>query len=447
MARTVVTLVTGLPRAARPRVGCGSTAIGLRRRCGVRGRQISLANLERVLLRAVDFDDSPEQAAFRREAREWLEAHAPRRTEGDSGMSYLAGAIDEDVYLRQAREWQALLYDEGWAGITWPKEYGGRGGTAMQALIFSQELRHFDPPDGAFVVGVAMAGPTLLAFGSAEQKQRYLRPMLRGEEIWCQLFSEPGAGSDLASLTTRAVRDGEEWVVNGQKVWTSGAHFSDFAILLARTDPDAAKHRGISYFLLDMRSPGIEVRPLRQANGASHFNEVFLTDVRIPASGLVGEAGRGWSVAMSTLGAERAVIGEGGAGPTVGQLVKWAKERDWTRGAGRDRVANAVILARLLEFLGYRAQTKLARGQDLSTDASVMKLAFCHYLSVAAPLGIDVAGPRGMLSDQYAGEALRWQQYFLTQWSSRIGGGTEQIQRNIIAERILGLPPEPRPGA
>ena len=159
----------------------------------------------------MDFDDSPAEAEFRRAAREWLEAHAPARTTGDSGISYLAGAIEESVYIAQAREWQALLFDEGWAGITWPKEFGGRGGTTLQALIFSQELRRFDPPDGAFVVGVAMAGPTLLAHGSDEQKQRYLRPMLRGEEIWCQLFSEPGAGSDLAGLATKAVRDGDEW--------------------------------------------------------------------------------------------------------------------------------------------------------------------------------------------------------------------------------------------
>lgn len=316
----------------------------------------------------------------------------------------------------------------------------------MEALIFAQELRAFDPPDGPFVVGVAMAGPTLLAHGTDAQKKRFLGPMLRGEEIWCQLFSEPGAGSDLAGLATKAVRDGDEWVVNGQKVWTSGAHFSDFAILLARTEPDAPKHRGITYFLLDMRTPGIEVRPLRQATGASHFCEVFLTDVRVPHDSIVGEQGAGWFVAMSTLGAERAAIGEGGAGPTVAQLLAWAHQQGWAeRGVERDRVVQSIIRARLLELLGYRAQTKLSRGESLATEASIIKLAFCDYLRVAAPLGIDMAGAIGMLSGADLGAAALWQHYFLSQWSSRIGGGTEQIQRNIIGERLLGLPQEPRP--
>ncbi|HSS09423.1 MAG TPA: acyl-CoA dehydrogenase family protein, partial [Acidimicrobiales bacterium] len=230
----------------------------------------------------MDFDDSPDEAAFRLEARAWLEQHAKLRPDGRRTAPNDAAA--EAAHVRACKEWQATLYEGGWAGITWPKEYGGRGGTAMQQVIFNQEQARFDVTAGAFTVAIGMVGPTLIAHGTPEQRARYLEPMLRGEELWCQLFSEPGAGSDLAGLGTRAVADGSGvWVVNGQKVWTSGAHFSDFGILLARTDVDQPKHRGITFFLLDMRTPGIEVRPLRQIDGAGHFNEVFLTDVPIPA--------------------------------------------------------------------------------------------------------------------------------------------------------------------
>src|SRR5687768_7060035 len=226
-------------------------------------------------LHTEDSVDSPEEAAFRAEARAWLEEHAASFAGGD------AFSFDSDGQTR-AKAWQATLFDNGWAGITWPKEYGGRGGTAREAQIFSEEAGRFDVPANAFAVGVGMAGPTILAHGTEEQKARFLPPMLRGDEVWCQLFSEPGAGSDLANLSCRAVRDGDEWVVDGQKVWTSGAQHSDYGILMTRTDVDQPKHRGITYFLIDMHQPGIEVRPLRQITGASHFNEVFLTAARVP---------------------------------------------------------------------------------------------------------------------------------------------------------------------
>lgn len=230
----------------------------------------------------MDFDESPEESAFRATARAFLEQDRIREAARRASMH---GDEDQADWAERAKDWQALLADEGWACITWPAEHGGRGGTSSEAAIFAEECARIGGSVNAFAVGIAMAGPTIIAHGSPEQHERFLRPTLRGEEVWCQLFSEPGAGSDLAGLSTRAVRDGDEWIVNGQKVWTSGAHYSDLGILLARTDVDVPKHRGITYFLVDMDSPGIEVRPLRQITGGSHFSEVFLTDVRLPEVG------------------------------------------------------------------------------------------------------------------------------------------------------------------
>ncbi|MEL7210251.1 MAG: acyl-CoA dehydrogenase family protein, partial [Actinomycetota bacterium] len=241
----------------------------------------------------MDFDDTPEEAAFRREARAWLEANAELRT-GDERAT--VGRAASDDHVQRCREWQRTLYDGGWAGITWPKEYGGRGGTPNEARIFAEEQADFDVAVGSFAVAIGMVGPTLIAHGTEAQQERYLDAMLRGDEIWCQLFSEPGAGSDLAGLATKAELDGEEFVVNGQKVWNSGAQHSEMGILLARTDPTVPKHRGITYFLVDMATDGIDVRPLTQITGQAHFNETFMTDVRIPAENVVGEVDGGWGV-------------------------------------------------------------------------------------------------------------------------------------------------------
>ena len=262
----------------------------------------------------MDFDDTPEESVFRAEVKAWLIQRARPRGEA---LTAQRAHHDPDPeadarHVAACKHWQLALYEGGWAGITWPNEYGGRGGTSMQQTIFNQEQSRFDVSVGAFAVAIGMVGPTLIAWGNDEQKRDHLDAMLRGDRVWCQLFSEPGAGSDLAGLATRAVRDGDEWVVNGQKVWTTGAHHSDYAILLARTDPDQPKHQGITYFIVDMSTPGIEVRPLRQINGVAHFNEVFLTDVRIPVANVVGPVGGGWSVAQATLLSERALIGGGG---------------------------------------------------------------------------------------------------------------------------------------
>jgi alkylation response protein AidB-like acyl-CoA dehydrogenase len=393
----------------------------------------------------MDFEDTPEEAAFRAEARAFLETHA--RPKGpDTVTAYGspdANSPEEAAHVREAQAWQATLYDGGWAGITWPKESGGRGGTAIQSIIFSQEQSRFDVPTGVFAQGIGMAGPTLIQHGTHEQQERFLAPMLRGDEIWCQLFSEPGAGSDLAGLSTRAVLDGDEYVVNGQKVWTSGAHYSQYGILLARTDPDKPKHRGITYFLLDMKTPGIEVRPLRQPTGVAHFNEVFLTDVRIPVANVVGPVNEGWRVTMTTLTAERTLIGALGNDvfPDLCHLARrFGRSTD---PVVRQELAATYIRLQTIKYLGWRVQTAVSQGRSAGPESSVIKLAFSRHIGQLGDFGNTLQGASGMLWDRNDHELAIWMQRFLGQWSSRIGGGTEQIQRNIIGERVLGLPKEP----
>jgi alkylation response protein AidB-like acyl-CoA dehydrogenase len=354
----------------------------------------------------------------------------------------------ERAHVAEARAWQSRLAGAGWAALAWPAEYGGQGGTSREQSIFLQEQGRFAVPPNIFLQGIGMAGPTIIAHGTDEQRQRYLRPMLRGEEIWCQLFSEPGAGSDLAALATRAERDGDEFVVNGQKVWTSSAQFSDWGILLARTNPDVPKHRGITYFLVDMRTPGIDVRPLRQITGVAHFNEVFLADVRIPAANVVGPVDGGWGVTLTTLANERASIsgGGGGAGGMVHRLL------DLQRQAGRagdpvlrHQTIRAYINARILTFLGWRAQTAAERGRPPGPESSVLKLAHSLHQAEIGDAALAILGADGMLIDYADLDASPWPARFLTQWAVRIGGGTEQVQRNILGERMLGLPREDRP--
>jgi alkylation response protein AidB-like acyl-CoA dehydrogenase len=386
----------------------------------------------------MDFDDTPVEAAFRRDARAWLAEHATPRT-GTSTRR----VPDEAEHLQQCKVWQRTLYDGGWAGITWPKAYGGRGATAIEASIFNQEQARFDVATGVFAVGIGMVGPTLIAHATDDQKERYLDPLLRGEEVWCQLFSEPGSGSDLASLSSRAVRDGDTWVVNGQKVWNSGAHHSDFGILLARTDPSQPKHRGITYFVVDMRTPGIEVRPLRQITGVAHFNEVFLTDVHIPAANVIGEVNNGWRVGQTTLMAERTLIG-GGHGGGFADLRALAN----LTGAGSDPIHRQDLVAaytrlEVIRYLGYRVQTALSQGRAPGPESSIMKLLYSQHVSRTGDLVLSLQGTAGTLGVGDAVEGGFWHAQFLNQWGSRIGGGTDQIQRNIIGERVLGLPREP----
>ena len=337
------------------------------------------------------------------------------------------------------------MHDGGWAGITWPKAYGGRGGRPIEQVIFNQEQARYGVSTGAFMISIGMAGPTILAHGTDEQKDRFLAPMLRGDELWCQLFSEPDAGSDLANLSTRAERDGDEWVVTGQKVWTSSPDRARWGMLLARTDFGVRKHAGISYFLLDMASPGIEVRPLRQMTGEAHFSEVFLDGVRLPAANLLGAPGEGWRVAQTTLSSERSSIA-GGVGLTPEAVIALA--RSFGRAGDplvRQALVDVHVHAELLRFLRYRTQTAISQGRAPGQEASVMKLAYARLMKAMTEVAIDTQGAAGMLGREDVVDDGTWLRRFLHSPSLRIAGGSDQVQANIVGERALGLPPEPRP--
>jgi acyl-CoA dehydrogenase len=391
----------------------------------------------------MNFDDTREEAAFRAECRAWLAAAAPAHERGSDGPF---GAPE---VVSAARAWQAAKYDAGWACLTWPVAYGGRGAPAMHRVIFAQEEARFRVPPDLFLVGTGLAGPTLMVHADDAQKQRFLPKLARGDEIWCQLFSEPAAGSDLAAVRTMAARDGDGWVVSGQKIWTTGAHFADWAILLARTDLDAPKHAGLTYFVLDMHAPGIEVRPIREMTGRAEFNEVFLSDVRVPDTNRVSACGNGWTVALTTLMNERVTLGALSAdteGVHLRDLVALARrvgrgrQRAIDDPAVRQRLADFWLRARGLELLGYRSLTALSRGETPGPEGSLGKLVGGVLRQEMAGFALELEGPAGVIA--YDGGS--WQEAYLSSPGLRIAGGTDEILRNILAERVLALPPEPR---
>jgi len=398
----------------------------------------------------MDFNDTPEEAAFRAQARAWLTANAEPKDPGDAGADALNEAESGEI-IRWAQEWQAKKADAGWACITWPVEFGGRGATGIQSVIWNQEESRFKTPPNIFAIGQGMLGPTIMAHGTQQQKERYIKPMLRGEEIWSQLFSEPDAGSDLAGLRMSAVKDGDHWVVNGQKIWSTGAHFSKWGMVLTRTDPTSAKHAGITYFIVDMHSPGIEIRPIRQINGGTGFNEVFFSDVRIPDENRVGAVNDGWRGAITTLMNERASIGGGSGGLGFGDLLRLARETDWNGApaiedsAIRQRLADLYVRSKGLEYTGRRTLTAVSRGQTPGPEASIGKLVGAPLRQEMAALALELEGPLGATSDRnYAPDDALWQASWLGSPGLRIAGGTDEILRNIIAERVLRLPPEMR---
>jgi alkylation response protein AidB-like acyl-CoA dehydrogenase len=395
----------------------------------------------------MDFDDSPEERALRAEARAWLDDNA-KRLDLDSlsdMRTHRAHTEEEDLaLLEEARGWQRHKAAAGWAAPHWPVEHGGRGLSPLLANIFASEEHGYDVSGNMFSVGVGMAGPTIIEWGTEEQRDRFLGPILTAEHIWCQLFSEPGAGSDLAGLATRAELDGDEWTVTGQKVWTSAAHYSDWGILLARTDPDVPKHRGITCLLVDMRSPGVDVRPLRQIDGAIHFNEVFLDEVRVPVANTLGPIGSGWGVAVTMLAHERASIGGGGM-YSFEQVLTLARScADTADPVVRQRLVDLYTRFEMLRFLGYRVRTAAERGEQPGPESSVMKLVVSALYETGGDLVVELQGPGGMLNGADAPFGGKFQDLFMGQWAPRIGGGTDQIQRNIIGERVLGLPGEVR---
>jgi alkylation response protein AidB-like acyl-CoA dehydrogenase len=358
---------------------------------------------------------------------------------------------DDDPRRKEVRAWLAdhpkpsgrVLAEAGYVAPHWPRPWGLDADPVHQLLI-DEELARAGVSRPSNPIGIGWAGPTIVHAGSEEQKQRYLFPMLSGEEVWCQLFSEPDAGSDLAGLGTRAVRDGGEWVVNGQKIWTSGARGSQLGILIARTDPDQPKHQGISYFICPMDLPGIEIRPIRQMTGDADFNEVFFTDVRLPAANLVGEANRGWSLAKVTLGNERVSLSGGGAlwgmGPTAGDLIESVrKSGGCSDRLLRQRLAQLHIESEILRLIRLRTLTSRIKGDQPGPESSVRKILADEHGQHIMGLAKDLAGSSGMLAGG-GPEAGMWHYGFLFSAALTIGGGTGEVQRNIVAERALGLP-------
>ena len=388
----------------------------------------------------MDFSDTPAEAAFRAEARAWLEANQP--TEED-----MAGLGE----IEQAKLWQKRKYDAGWACIRWPKEYGGRDASAIEQVIWNQEEARVGTTFGVFGIGQGMAAPTMMAWATEEQKLEHLPPLASGEHIWCQLFSEPAGGSDLAALRTRAVKDGDEWVINGQKIWTTGAHFSDYAILVLRTDPNAPKHKGLTYFFVDMKSPGIEVKPIKQISGGSGFNEVYFTDVRVSDAQRLGAVGQGWQVAITTLMNERASIGAGGGGAGFRQVFDLARRVHIDDHPAiedksvRARLADWYVQEAGLRYTGYRSLSALSRGEIPGPENSIGKYVGAAKGQDMASFAMDLLQMSGTITDpEFADAAGLFQDAYMGAPGGRIAGGTDEIMLNILAERVLGLPQDVR---
>jgi alkylation response protein AidB-like acyl-CoA dehydrogenase len=393
----------------------------------------------------MDFNDTHDEAAYRRQARAWLEANAPRR----KGAS--ESGLEDPANMEDSRAWQRKKAEAGYACITWPKEWGGGGGASWQSVIFGQEEAAFDTPVNPFAIGLGMCVPTVMKVGNQADKERFVRPAVRGEEIWCQLFSEPSGGSDAAAARTRAVRDGDDWVINGQKVWTSGAHYSDFGLLLARTDPDVPKHKGLTMFWIDMKATGVEVRPIHQMSGASNFNEVYFTDLRIKDSQRVGEVGEGWRVALVTLMNERLAVGGGGGGSSHRRVLKLAGDIRTLTGlaikdaALREKIADWFVQAEGLKYTTYRTMTALSRGQTPGPESSIGKVVSATLMQDVANTAMELEDQFGIISDpEIAPLAGAFQTALMSAPGLRIAGGTDEILRNIIAERVLGLPQDVR---
>jgi alkylation response protein AidB-like acyl-CoA dehydrogenase len=387
----------------------------------------------------VDLDDTPEQAEYRARVRAWLEAHK-------SEAPILSGpeAIqDEEAIIAARRAWQGKLAEAGLAGVTWPKEFGGQGLGPIEQVICNQEIARAKAPGILDAIGVGMLGPTIIAHGSDEQKSRYLGPMLHGDEVWCQLFSEPAAGSDLAAVQTRArQQDDGSWRLSGQKVWTTNAQFAAYGLLLARTDLDAHKHKGLTMFIVPIDAPGVTVRGLRQISGEAEFNEVFFDDVALDADAVVGGVGNGWGTALTTLMFERVTIGLGGEGLGFNSN-RFAQAIASDEHARRDpevRKQLGEIAADLLavRFTGYRTLTALQRGQIPGPEAGLAKVTIVNGAIHAGELIADVQGPDVLATDS------EWAYMISFLPGLKSAGGTEEILRNTIGERVLGLPPEPR---
>lgn len=397
----------------------------------------------------MDFNDTPHEAAFRARARAFLESHARRKLQGARSADPGAGVFD----LAAAKAWQKTKAGAGFAGLVWPKAWGGQELGPIYHVIYAAEEAEYDVPRGFFEIGLGMCIPTLLAFATEEQKARFVGPALQGEEIWCQLFSEPAAGSDVAGLRMKAEKTGDVWHLTGQKIWTSGAHYSDYGIVLARSDAGVAKHLGLTMFFVDMKSAGITVRPIKQISGGANFNEVFFDSVAIPDTQRLGAAGRGWSVALVTLMNERLAIG-GSTGPDYMDIMELA------RGLGvlgdsafRQKLADWAVRFEGLKLTRFRTMTALSRGEVPGPESAIGKIIAARQLQEIASEALDLASEYGLISpgdptiDAFRDASLdasAFHQAFFWAPGLRIAGGTDEVLRNIIAERVLGLPADLR---
>jgi alkylation response protein AidB-like acyl-CoA dehydrogenase len=393
----------------------------------------------------MDFSLTPDQTRFRDELRTWL------RDNLADELSTPLPAMGAGEGVERRRRWQRRLYEAGYVGVAWPKQYGGRGHSLIESMIVYEELARAKAPDMINVIALNMAGPTVIQHGTDEQKARYLQPMLTADEIWCQGFSEPNSGSDLASLQTRAVPDGDDFLVTGQKVWTTLAHVARWCILLTRTGSADEKHSGLTYLVVDMKSPGIEVKPLVQMTGDAEFNEIYFTDVRVPRANLLGGVGEGWRVAMTTLMHERATLGvalQVRSRIAFDELATLARD---TRDNGSPRSADALVRQKLahlyietevMKYNGYRGLTRMLRGEPPGPEGSINKLMWSEVNQRLMETALEVMGPDALLADGEASapERGRWSYGFLRSRANSVEGGTSEVLRNIIAERVLGLP-------
>ena len=390
------------------------------------------------------FEDRPEDAAYRAAARAWLEANAPRKTRPDETWGV---SLSEDERVAAAREWQKRKFDAGYGAIAFPRKYGGAGGRAYESVIFQQEEAAFLVPVAFYNISLGVCIPSLLALARPEHKERHVRPALEGAEVWCQLYSEPAAGSDLAGILTRAERDEAtgDFLINGQKVWTTHARHAAWALLVARTDATKAKHDGLTVFIIDMRSPGIEVRPIRQASGEADFNEVFLTDVRVPAANVIGEVDGGWKVIVASLVHERVSIGGALPRDLHRMTLEMAGPRLAEDARIRERVADQYLMSQGLWLMSARALTAVSKGQAPGPESICAKIIAGRFLQDFSYFALDLQGTAGVLAASELDEAAATaQRMWFGSLAVRIAGGTDEIVRNTIAERVLGLPPEAR---
>ncbi|BCW90820.1 Putative acyl-CoA dehydrogenase FadE17 [Alphaproteobacteria bacterium SO-S41] len=402
----------------------------------------------------MNFDDTPEEAKFRQVARDWIKANAPHELYEDLANQGFGGAGGKQKSrtdgIATAKAWQKKKAEAGWACLNWPTEYGGRGATPIERVIWGQEEGVYGKLSGLFIIGHGMCGPTVMAYADEETKRRLLPPLASGENIWCQLFSEPAGGSDLAGLRTKAEKDGNDWVINGQKIWTSGAQHSDYGILITRTDPNVPKHKGMTMFWLDMKSPGVEVRPIKQANGQSEFNEVYFTDVRIHDSQRLGAVNDGWKVSLTTLMNERLTIG-GSMSTGFSELFDFCSRIQTEDGlaiedrAVRSKLADWAVKTSGLKYTGMRAISAVSKGENPGPENSIGKLVAGAMMQDIATYALDLQAQGGALNDpDLADFGARFQAMLLRSPATRIEGGSDEILRNIIAERVLGLPADIR---